>query len=290
MEFRRAIPLDPPAAEKRIAPWTHLRLPPFPQVAIRVMQLANKESVQLHQLADLVSSDPAFAGEVLTIANSLLYAPRVPSSSILQAIAVLGANNLQGLCLTVGVRTYLGRTLNQPAMRAVWRHNLACALLAEQLAAGGFLDKDIAYTAGVLHDIGRLGLAVLRPKEYTELLASHAGSPESILEAERALFGLDHCEAGRQLVHDWKLPPEFDAVVAGHHTPREEGHWGVAELIHLGCQMADSLGFTAFPGCEKPPFEQVLEELPARERRAFPATAETLGPEIAAKIDSIERN
>jgi HD-like signal output (HDOD) protein len=79
--------------------WTHLRLPPFPQVAIRVLQLANKENVQLHQMSNLISSDMAFASEVLTIANSLLYAPRFPASSILQAIAVLGINNLQGMWL-----------------------------------------------------------------------------------------------------------------------------------------------------------------------------------------------
>jgi HD-like signal output (HDOD) protein len=121
-------------------PWAHLRLPPFPQVAVRVLQLANNENVQLHQLSELISSDPAFASEVLTIANSLLYAPRFPASSILQAIAVLGANNLQGLCLTVGVRTYMGKTLSLPCMRAIWRHNLACALIAEQLASAGFLD------------------------------------------------------------------------------------------------------------------------------------------------------
>ena len=76
--------------------WAHLRLPPFPQVALRVLQLANKENVPLQELSELISSDPAFASEVLTIANSLLYAPRFPASSVLQAIAVLGANNLQG--------------------------------------------------------------------------------------------------------------------------------------------------------------------------------------------------
>ena len=113
-------------------PWAHLRLPPFPQVAIRVLQLVNNENVQLSQLSELISSDPAFASEVLTIANSLLYAPRFPANSILQAIAVLGANNLQGLCLTVAVRSYMGRTLSHPAMQAIWQHNLACALSNSQ--------------------------------------------------------------------------------------------------------------------------------------------------------------
>jgi len=236
-------------------PWAHLRLPPFPQVAVRVLQLVNNENVQLHQLSDLIASDPAFASEVLTIANSLLYAPRFPSTSILQAIAVLGANNLQGLCLTVGVRAYMGKTLSQPSMRALWRHNLACALIAEQLASIGVLDKDVAYTSGVMHDIGRLALAVIRPKEFALLLGSHSGTPASILQGERDLFGWDHCETGRQLITDWNLPPEFDAIVAEHHAPRsDEAPWEMPALISLSCRIADTAGFPAFPGCEATPY------------------------------------
>jgi HD-like signal output (HDOD) protein len=270
-------------------PWAHLRLPPFPQVAVRVLQLANNENVQLHQLSDLISSDPAFASEVLTIANSMLYAPRFPSSSILQAIAILGANNLQGLCLTVGVRAYLGKSLSHPAMRALWRHNLACALIAEELAAAGFLDKDIAYTSGVMHDIGRLALAAIRPKEYALLLGSHTGSPSSILQGERDLFGWDHCETGRQLIADWKLPPEFEAIVCGHHAPRAaDTPWEMAELINLSCRLADAAGFAAFPGCEATPYADLLDEIPARERSGFPADVQTLAVEIGQKVNAVE--
>ena len=117
-------------------PWAHLRLPPFPQVAVRVLELTSNENVQLHQICDLISSDSAFASEVLTVANSLLYAPRYPASSILQAVAVLGANTLQGMCITVAVRAYLGKSISHPAMRNLWRHNLACALIAQHMAGG----------------------------------------------------------------------------------------------------------------------------------------------------------
>jgi putative nucleotidyltransferase with HDIG domain len=258
-------------------------------VAIRLLQLANNENVQLHQLSDLISSDAAFAGEVLTIANSLLYAPRFPVSSILQAIAVMGANQLQGMCLTVGVRTYLGRSLSLPAMRDLWRHNLACALIAERLASAGFMDKDIAYTSGVLHDIGRFALAVIRPKEYTELLGTHCGTAESILEPERKLLGWDHCEAGRHLVVDWKLPSEFEAIVAEHHVSRRmDGSWGMAELIKVSCRMADAAGFPAFPGCEVTAYEDLFCELPARERRLFHSDAATLAASIAERILAVE--
>jgi len=270
-------------------PWAHLRLPPFPQVAIRVLQLANNENVQLRQLSELISSDPAFAGEVLTIANSLLYAPRFPANSILQAIAVLGANNLQGLCLTVAVRSYMGKTLSHPAMRAVWQHNLACGLIAEQLASAGFMDRDIAYTSGVMHDLGRLALAVLRPTDYGLLLGSYSGAPSSILKAERDLFGWDHCEAGRELIADWKLPEDFAAIVGEHHCPRQiAGSWEMADLINVSCRMADTAGFPAFAGCETSRFEDLLEELPARERRLFHSTVETLTFEVTKKIEAIE--
>ncbi|MGD0094886.1 MAG: HDOD domain-containing protein [Terracidiphilus sp.] len=276
--------------EAAIAPsWAHLRLPPFPQVALRVLQLTNNENVQLHQLSELISADPAFASEVLTIANSLLYAPRFPASSILQAIAVMGANNLQGLCLTVGVRGYMGKTLNQPAMRAIWRHNLACALIADQLASVGFMDRDVAYTSGVIHDIGRLALAVIRPNEYSVPLGAHSGTPASILKAERELFGWDHCEAGQQLIADWNLPSEFEAIVGDHHLPREQdAPWDMANLINVSCRMADAIGFAAFAGCEITPFSDLLEELPTRERRLFHSSAEPLAFEVAKKINAVE--
>ncbi|MDR3750226.1 MAG: HDOD domain-containing protein [Terracidiphilus sp.] len=270
-------------------PWAHLRLPPFPQVAIRVLQLANNENVQLHQLADLISTDPAFASEVLTVANSILYAPRFPASSIMQAIAVLGADHLQGMCLTVGVRAYLGKALNQPAMQNLWRHNLACAMISQQLASVGTLDEEIAYTSGILHDVGRFALAVIQPKAYASLLETHRGPAGSILEGEQELFGMDHCEAGEKLIAGWKLPAEFTAIVSEHHRPvRQDSAWGMAELTKVSCRMADTVGFAAFPGCEVTPYAELLDELPTRERLQFCPDMETLANEVARNIQAIE--
>lgn len=273
-------------------PWAHLRLPPFPQVAIRVLQLANNENVQIRQLSELISSDPAFASEVLTIANSLLYAPRFPASSIWQAIAVLGANHLQGMCMTVGMRAYLGRTLSNPAMRGLWRHSLACAMIAEQLACAGSVDGDKAHTAGVLHDIGRFALSVIRPNEYSELLGKQKGTAVSILEGERELFGWNHCEVGRRLIVEWKLSSEFDAVVFDHHSPRAEDGAGdsmsLGELIKASCRLADAVGYRAFPGCEAAPYAELLEELPVKERNQLPPEAEALAAEVAERINAVE--
>lgn len=280
--------IEQPSHETRM-PWAHLRLPPFPLAAIRLLQLANDENVQLHQLSDLISADPAFAAEVLIIANSLLYAPRHPVTSVLHAIAVMGANQLQGICLTVGVRAYLGKSLKLPAMRILWRHNLACALIAEELASAGFMDKDIAYTSGILHDIGRFALAAIRPHEYAALLDTHSGPAESILDREQELLGWNHCDAGRHLVVDWKLPADFEAVVTEHHSPRRaDGTWTMSELIKVSCRMADAVGFPAFAGCEATSYSELLEELPERERRSFHKDVEAMTSQISVRIQALE--
>jgi HD-like signal output (HDOD) protein len=264
-------------------------LPPFPQVAVRVLQLARNENVQLHELSDLISSDPAFASEVLTISNSLLYAPRYPSTTIPQAVAVLGANTLQGMCVTVGVRAYLGKAMSYPAMRSLWRHNLACAMIATRIASSGSIDKDTAYTAGILHDVGRMALAVIQPKGYAALLEKHRGTPASMLAAERELFGWDHCEIGRQLIGDWKLPQSFAPVVADHLSERRsDGAWDMAELMKVSCAMASTIGFAAFAGCETTKYPELLAKLPAEEQKTFHPDPEALKGEIAESIHAIE--
>ncbi len=270
-------------------PWAHLRIPPFPQIAVRILQLTNNEDVSMRQLSALISSETAFSNEVLAIANSALYGGRFPVTSVLQAIAVLGTNNLKGICLTVGVRVYLGKSLNHQTLRAIWRHSLACALVANQLAMAGSMDKDAAYTAGIMHDIGRLGLAVIAPKAYAALLETHRGSPGSALQAERELFGFDHCEAGRRLIADWKLPAGFKAIVSDHHSPRQKaGPWNMPGLINVSCRMADTAGFTVFQGCEVIPYADLLDELPDRERKTFCPDLERLVFEVSSKINALE--
>ncbi|MGO8757525.1 MAG: HDOD domain-containing protein [Terracidiphilus sp.] len=281
--------MDQRSGTKTTLPWAYLRLPPFPQVAVRVLQLAGNESVQLHELCDLISSDPAFASEVLTVSNSLLYAPRYPSTTIMQAVSVLGANTLQGLCITVGVRAYLGKAMSYPAMRNLWRHNLACALIAERIAGTGAIDKNVAYTSAILHDVGRMALAVIQPKGYAALLEKHTGAAASMLDAERELFGWNHCEVGRQLVSGWKLPGSFAAVVAEHHEERRaDGEWDLTELVKISCALASAVGVAAFPGCETIPYGDLLGALPERERETIPPKSETLGKEVAEAIHAIE--
>jgi hypothetical protein len=134
-----------------------------------------------------------------------------------------------------------------------------------------------------------MALAVIQPKGYAALLEKHRGAPVSMLEAERELFGWDHCEIGRQLIGDWKLPENFEGVVADHHLERRtDDAWDLGELVKVSCAMASAIGFTGFSGCVTANYAELLDELPARERTLFHPDMETLKGDVARSIHSIE--
>jgi HD-like signal output (HDOD) protein len=274
-----------------VTTWAHLRLPPFPQIALRVLQLTNENDVGMRRLSELISSDPAFASEVLTIANSWLYAPRVPVTSILQAVAMIGTQSLKGICVTVGVRAYLGTALKMTPMKAVWRHNVACAVLAQRLVSRSFSETrmEAAYTAGILHDIGRLALAILQPAGYAELLQTHRGDAESMLQREHGTFGVNHCEAGGHLVSEWKLPGDFKTILSQHHAPRKEANsWEILDVVHLSCRLADTVGYPAFEECQVTPYPELLGEIPKAHLDVLPNSVASLAFDVSAKINAFE--
>ena len=266
-------------------PWMDLRLRPFPNIALQVMRLSEREDVHMGRLASLIESDPAFSTEVLTVANGWMYAPREAVASVQQAVTALGIRRLQGLCLTVGVRTFLGKSLQMPITRALWRHSIATAVVAEELARSSHIDPDTAYTAGLLHDIGRLGLMVAWPMAYAALLDSHYGTPASILEPEAGLFGADHCALSNLLIRDWELP---SALFAGHHHGPRAQEWGLGELVKMSCRLADVAGMTAFPGCFIEEYPALLHELPEACRKYFPAEIESHRNNLSSKLAALE--
>jgi len=270
-------------------PWANFRLPPFPESALRALNLVNDENSSMRHLSDLISSDPALSCEVLIIANSALLAQRHRVTSILQASVLLGTRTLKGVCLTVAVRAYLGKSMSYPALRATWRHSLACALIAEQLAGAAALDKGTAYTGGVVHEIGRCALAVLRPKEYATLLDEYSGPSAGILEHERTMFGFDHREAGQHLISDWNLPSEFLTMLHSQDPLRRDGDpWQMHDVIQMSCHLADAAGFPAFRGCEAIPYAELLESIPVRERSLFATDVKRLSFDIGSKISAID--
>jgi len=151
------------------------------------------------------------------------------------------------------------------------------------------MDKGTAYTAGIMHDIGRAALAVIQPGRYAAFLQSIQEASWEVLQRERELFEIDHCEAGRRLAVDWKLPNQFLNIISRHHADQEASSaFDLIAVIRLACNMADTIGFSASPSLKCCSYEKLTNEAPARVRDLLPLEAEELTFRIATKVNSIE--
>jgi putative nucleotidyltransferase with HDIG domain len=249
---------------------------------MRVLDLLAKENLGLKELTQQIQSDPVLSSEILTLANSVLFGFRTEIRTVLQATTLLGAQRVKGIAMTIAMKTYLTESFQIPALLASWRHNLACALVAEEVARVSLIEKDFAYLAGLLHDIGRLALGMLKPQEYANLLSSNEENPTSILARERDLFGVDHCEAGKKLMESWKLPQSFIDVAYRHHAPRGS-QFDIVALVNRSCLIADAINSSA-----PQRFEDILSTLPDRERKRFNPNPDQFAMNVAIKIHALE--
>lgn len=252
------------------------------------MQLLRNTEVRLKELSDLISTDQSFSAQVLRLANSPLFGFRTEIKGILQATALLGTERMKALAFTAGLQTYLERPLKIELLRKCWTHNLACAFVAEKLGHVSLIEEDFAYTAGLLHDLGRLALMVAQPVRYARLVAEAEEAPFDVLAREREWFDTDHCEAGRWLVENWKLPQVFAAVAALHHTAPPDDKLDIVTIVRYSCRLADAIGYLAIRPIAKPSVDGVLGGLPERERSLFLPHLQRLPIDIDLKIKSIE--
>jgi len=268
-------------------PWALCKLPSFPPIASRLLQTLSKEDVEIKELTRLIASDTALSAEILRLANSALFGLEAQVDNLTHAVMMLGLARVKSLTMTVAImKGYLKGVLKSETLRRCWTHSLACAFLAEELAPGG-MDKDFAYTAGLLHDIGRLSILVAYPAEYTNLLTVAEENGFDVLECERQLFDIDHCEAGRWLAGQWKLPPGFGEVLGWHHAPAAQP--SATGLIHLACRLADSLGFSVLEAAAAPSIEQILKPIPPAMQERLNLEAEDLKARIGGRIVALLR-
>lgn len=268
-------------------------IPAFPPIAIRLLQLVSGEDVGLRQVIELLRADAAFSAEILRRANSSLFATKHPINSLQHALVVLGLRRVRSLTMTVASGKYLKAALEIAELRRCWRHTLACALITEELARACSIHEDVAYTAGLMHDIGRLGLLVAHPEEYAELLkiaaqGQAADGDFDLLDHEKEVFGMDHCGVGNYLAEQWRLPEEFRIVTGRHHDPPSGLEMDLLGLVYLGCQLADGLGFDVVRPLRARTVEEVREALPAAAQHRFHRDATELKEFVEARISALD--
>ena len=276
-------PISQPRAEQE--PWALDDLPPFPLVAIRLLEALSSDNPHIIHVGRIIAAEPVFASRVLRMANSPLFALQTQVKTISHAIVLLGLERVKAITVTRALGDFVGPALNIKTLRACWQNSLACALLSEKLARSCKMDTDFAYVAGLLRDIGRLALFVKHPDSYANLLAVSGEQGLDLLATERELFDIDHCEAGAWLMARMPFPPELCEVVAKHHDP-PSGPFRMVHVVRVAGLLADTLGFAVVPEAPQPHFDQVLDDLPEGVRMRFNPHPDQLRADIEARIES----
>jgi putative nucleotidyltransferase with HDIG domain len=244
------------------APWSLRLLPPFPAVAHRVLALVGREDVPIRELGDLVKMDPSFSAELLRFANSALFGIRQQVKSVSQAIFLLGLDRVKTMATLVAVNRMIRSSVRIQALRKVWVHSLVTAVIAEEAARVSGVPTDTAYTAGLLHNLGTLGLMSAYPEEYTRMLEVTQDFGFNLLQTERDLFDINHCLAGCYLAQDWDFPDELAAAIAVHHEDPVPQEVSLDNVVKVSWRLSDTLGYVAFPPDRAWSYEELIAFLP----------------------------
>lgn len=266
------------------APWALRLLPPFPAVAQRILALVGQQNITARQVGDLIKLDPSFSAELLRLANSALFGARREVTSLGQAVMMLGMDQVKSMATFVAVNNMVRSSLRIQGLRKVWMHSLVTALVAHEASRAARIDQDAAYTAGLLHNLGTLGLMAAYPDEYTRMLEVSNDFGYNLLQTERDLFEIDHCAAGAYVAKDWNFPDELASAIGTHHdNPVREEH-SLENVVKLSWRIADALGYAAFSPEKEWAFEELVEFIPSGTNSWLGGSAELAKTELHARL------
>ncbi|MBR7800027.1 HDOD domain-containing protein [Undibacterium fentianense] len=217
-------------------------LPSLPEVAREMLNDLNNDDISLDIIVQKVSLDQSLAAKVLQLANTSYFGANSKVVTIQQAVSMLGTKNLKNL-----IRTSIF-TNNLPIglcrgfdNKAYWRHNIATAICAELISRTLHMKHDFAFTAGLLHDIGRLVLVSKFPKKYEQVIICSKEHDCSLLDAERAVLGVDHVSVGLILALQWNFSEAIQDAIRGHHAPDDKELNSVASIVHVANAIVHAL-------------------------------------------------
>ncbi len=233
-------------------------LPSLPAVVMELLNSIDQDDVDISVLAKKVSHDQALTAKTLRLANSSLYGLQVKVTTIQQAITYLGFQTTRNL-ITAAAVTGCFAEGHCPGFdhKAFWRHSIATAACAKVLARQMRFNQDYAFTAGLLHDIGRLVLVSCFPNQYSVTIAYREEHDCYLLEAERKVLGVDHVDAGMALAEHWNFSDTMRLAIAGHHDPEAPGAGFLAAIIHVADAIVHALDLAQVPDDLVPPVSTV---------------------------------
>ena len=222
-------------------------LPSIPAAAIRVMRETQRAEASAATVAEHLATDQALSVRVLRLANSPFYGLSRRVGNLSEAVVVLGMRSVKNLALVASTYPWMTRPLPGYSLgpNEMWRHAFATAVGAQQIATiSRKVKDDVAFTAGLLHDIGKVALSVWIDNKIQAIAfySQREGIPFD--EAERKVLGYDHTQVGEHLAKAWNLPEEICEVVRFHHQPKMAPSGSpLVDCVHVGDYLAMSMGF-----------------------------------------------
>jgi putative nucleotidyltransferase with HDIG domain len=230
--------IDPALLQRRIA-----QLPAWPRAAAQALAALRDDNSSADECARCIGHDQALTARVLRLANSAFYGVPGRVASVNSAIQMLGKRTL-GAALTAATANAQFNAIACDGFNfdGFWRHAMATAIAAESIARVRLLDDEAAFTAGLLHDIGRLALAAHFPHETADVAALARAHDLQWLQAERMALTTDHAAVGATIAAQWRFPEVVQAAIAAHHQPEpSDSDASMADVIHVADAMAHAL-------------------------------------------------
>jgi putative nucleotidyltransferase with HDIG domain len=206
------------SAARIIAQVEHL--PPAPTVAIELLDLFDDPNRDVDRVVELIRLDPSLTARVLQRCNTAHFAGTNPASDMFEVVMRLGFYEVY--CVVAAqvmansflqAKPQVGVDLNQ-----LWRHSVITAVTAAELARCAQIPDAPAFTAGLLHDLGKLIFAGVAEARYADQLQRHGQCGYFLSQAERSAYGVDHAQLGAELLSRWGLPETIVETVRHHHA------------------------------------------------------------------------
>jgi putative nucleotidyltransferase with HDIG domain len=196
-------------------------LPMIPQSFLKISELLRKEDFHQRELLEVITRDMTLSAEVLRIANSAFFGSRTKIASLEAALNLLGVSSLKNIVIFAELfKQPTGLSKKLFDVNQQWEHAVGVAnitvLLSKKLGLPAE-DRDAAFSAGLLHDVGKIVLAKMKPQDYKKALELAETLDAPVYEAELALFGISHDEVGAHLLEAWGFPLSIVEAVGYHH-------------------------------------------------------------------------
>ena len=213
------------------------KLPPFPEIARKILELSRDDDVNFKDVIEVIKHDEAITFNCLKLCNSSYYGLKVKTFTVDQAVVNLGLKNIQMIALMSanGLSDYSNAQEGYGyGAGGLWRHSVTTAIISKLLVKGISLKEgSVLFTSALLHDIGKIVLDNFAGKDMVNLIELAMKEKISLVEAERAVFGIDHAELGGIVAENWKFPSMLSNSIKDHHKNPEKFIPNIVALVRL---------------------------------------------------------